>query len=479
MMREKSIIIIIFVSLLLLFSPAFAFAQEEDYTEDITRGTGYYIKIRLDTVNTGMAASRIKGIANMVKETKNQDVITGRFSNNIENIHFDNENNKVGIVKTVLKPDEHMYIDMKYRLIRTEIKKDFNIEDIGSKIPDNIKKYVEPSLWQSDMQKISSKAGELTSSSDSIYNKISSIAKWIRENIRPQKTSGDKPPLWTINKKVGDETDKSSLFVSLVKSVGVPAKVSYYFKYGEEIGSSLSRCQTKLPKVYLPNIGWRVVDIEKREGSLFTLSDDYVFMSNISIESWSEILRIKWVCDNPKWKCYNDKSYLPEFKTDFIGSSLSRKTGLLTSISSSIKDENISVNATVRNVGSEDVEEISVIPIASDNYFTSPTLKSYVEIKPNENKEINFNFEYKKKRKEIPKENIKIITIYNTNWRGYDIKSYSIDKATYQPPPERDSNLRLILLLIVMGVAIAGAAYIAYQLRKEPEKRAIPLPDSW
>tara|TARA_B100000315_G_C14588857_1_gene594633 strand:+ start:1320 stop:3254 length:1935 start_codon:yes stop_codon:yes gene_type:complete len=141
-------------------------------------------------------------------------------------------------------------------------------EKIGfplSTIPDEIKPFLEPGeIIDSKNTKVIEKANSLASGENDAYEVTYKIGKWIQDNVDYSLDSltvdASQKASWVIDTRRGVCDEITSLFIAMLRAVGIPAKFISGMAY-----TDFNKINDFGPhawaEVYYPNIGWVPFDI--------------------------------------------------------------------------------------------------------------------------------------------------------------------------------------------------------------------------
>jgi transglutaminase-like putative cysteine protease len=110
--------------------------------------------------------------------------------------------------------------------IRRESIANLSPQKISERFPEEIKTYLEPSLFiQSDHPEIQAKAKEIVSPDDSAVVKAYKLIAWVNKNIQKKPVVSVPNALETLRNQVGDCNEHAVLYAALARAAGIPAQV--------------------------------------------------------------------------------------------------------------------------------------------------------------------------------------------------------------------------------------------------------------
>lgn len=137
---------------------------------------------------------------------------------------------------------------------------------IVAAIPDDVAKYLEPSeTIDSDDERIARLASWIVEGEDDLYMAVFKIADWTNENIDYNLSTltaeVSQPASWVLENRRGVCDELTSLFIAMLRSVGVPAR----FVSGIAFTNSDLFPEEWGPhgwaEVYFPDVGWVPYDV--------------------------------------------------------------------------------------------------------------------------------------------------------------------------------------------------------------------------
>jgi transglutaminase-like putative cysteine protease len=189
----------------------------------------------------------------------------------------------------------------------TQIKTNNNIITIKEKIPfpllnipKNIKQYTEVSeTIDSNDEEIIKLASKLVEGEDDLYVVIYKIAEWTKNNIEydlstltaevSQKAS------WVLTNKQGVCDELTSLFIAMLRSVGIPAKFISGIAYTSSPLFPENWGSHGWAEVYFPDYGWVPYDVTY--GQFGYIDPTHVKLKE-SVDSAEPSVQYKWISRN-------------------------------------------------------------------------------------------------------------------------------------------------------------------------------------
>ena len=122
-----------------------------------------------------------------------------------------------------------------------EIKRDFIIKNVKDLLPDERKRSLASSISiPSDNPKIIALATKIVGDAPTDFEKVSRIVKWIFTNLEKTMAKNSDNALDILDKKAGDCTEHTLLFVTLARALGIPSR---------EVGGIAYMAGEKVPKM--------------------------------------------------------------------------------------------------------------------------------------------------------------------------------------------------------------------------------------
>ncbi|HEX9022117.1 MAG TPA: transglutaminase-like domain-containing protein, partial [Nitrospirota bacterium] len=130
--------------------------------------------------------------------------------------------------------------------------------------PPDVKKYIQAQFWiPSDNKKIRSLSREITKRKTGVLQKARAIYDWTVENTRRDPNvpgCGVGNVEATLSSRSGKCADISSVFVSLARAAGVPAREVFGLRLGRPGETDITDGHHCWAEFYLPGTGWVPVD---------------------------------------------------------------------------------------------------------------------------------------------------------------------------------------------------------------------------
>ncbi|MBU0980698.1 MAG: transglutaminase-like domain-containing protein [Nanoarchaeota archaeon] len=132
-------------------------------------------------------------------------------------------------------------------------------------VPDEVKKYTEPGKKiNSDNTIIIAKASELGQGSDDLYEVVFRVGDWVERNINYNLTSAtikaSQPASWVLQNRYGVCDEITTLFVAMLRSMGIPARFVSGLAYTDYQGLN-DFGPHAWAEVYFPGYGWVPFDL--------------------------------------------------------------------------------------------------------------------------------------------------------------------------------------------------------------------------
>lgn len=160
------------------------------------------------------------------------------------------------------KEIDQRVIELRFK-VKTEEISERDLKDKGKPIPKMVKKYLVSKRWIPTDGKIKETANTIVKGKTGILEKSRAVYDWIIDNISwdsELKGNGVGDVLATMEKRSGKCVDLVSLYVALVRSVGVPAREVFGLRLGKEDGQEITDDFHCWAEFYLPDTGWIPVD---------------------------------------------------------------------------------------------------------------------------------------------------------------------------------------------------------------------------
>ncbi|MBW2977129.1 transglutaminase-like domain-containing protein [Candidatus Woesearchaeota archaeon] len=181
-------------------------------------------------------------------------------------------------------------------IVKVKEKIKFPIQDL----PEELKQFTEPrEVIDSDDEDIVGFASEIAQGEDDLYEVVHKIAEWTKSSIEydlstlteevSQKAS------WVLDNKRGVCDELTSLFVAMLRSVGIPAKVVSGIAYTNSSLFAENWGSHGWAEVYFPGYGWIPYDVTYGE---FGYIDPTHIKLKESVDSNEPSVQYKWVARN-------------------------------------------------------------------------------------------------------------------------------------------------------------------------------------
>ena len=167
-------------------------------------------------------------------------------------------------------------------------------------LPEDLAPYTEPSeIIDSNDEDIRGFAAEIAEGEDDLYLLVHKIAEWTKSNIKydlstltaevSQKAS------WVLDNKQGVCDELTSLFIAMLRSLGIPAKFVSGVAYTESELFPENWGSHGWAEVYFPGYGWIPYDVTY--GQFGYIDPTHVKLKE-SIDSNEPSVQYKWVASN-------------------------------------------------------------------------------------------------------------------------------------------------------------------------------------
>ncbi|MFH1506685.1 MAG: transglutaminase-like domain-containing protein [archaeon] len=142
---------------------------------------------------------------------------------------------------------------------------DFPLNDISGEYYD----YLTPSEISDVTPKIRDLAANLVQGEDDLYGAVFNLAVWVEENIEYDLSSitveASQKSSWVLENRRGVCDELTSLFISMCRSVGVPAKFVSGISYTNINPEEEEWGPHGWAEVYFPDVGWVPFDVTYKE----------------------------------------------------------------------------------------------------------------------------------------------------------------------------------------------------------------------
>lgn len=210
---------------------------------------------------------RAKSNIKPVNSSINQVVLSENYITFPGEAEIHNVNDSVQFTWLLKNSDKFEFkIISKVRVLNELIKVKHKINFPPEIIPEEIKPYTKETQYIDINPEIKAKANELVEGETDYYRAVFDIAEWVENNINysldtltenaVQKSS------WVIQNKYGVCDELTNLFISMVRSVGIPARFISGQAYSNVIDGFGNHGWSE---VYFPGYGWIPFDITYKQ----------------------------------------------------------------------------------------------------------------------------------------------------------------------------------------------------------------------
>lgn len=201
-------------------------------------------------------------------------------------------------------------VNNKFSIISNKVK--FPIQNLDS----NLIGYVKPGEKIIISESISKKASEIVAGEDDLFNIVYKLAEWNNENIKydlntlTEKAVQDSQ--WVFDNKQGVCDELTNLFISMVRSLGVPARFISGTVYTNDL---YDWGPHGWAEVYFPGVGW--VPYDPTFGQYGYVDPGHIKMKN-SFDSSEPAIKYTWVSRDIKVKTSELDIDVELLKTDGV-----------------------------------------------------------------------------------------------------------------------------------------------------------------
>ncbi len=348
--------------LIILLIPALAYADEDDW---FYRSENLILDVSVSSeasINTPLSDYDLKyinvNLSHYPYEDFDQEVISletfpdAKIEGNAMLFAWDNPKGKVSFgYDAKIKTGNHI------AKIKEKIK--FPILEI----PKEIEQFTKPSeIIDSDDEDVRGYASELAEGEDDLYVVVNKIAEWTKYNIEynlstltaevSQKAS------WVMDNRKGVCDELTSLFIAMLRSLGIPAKFVSGVAYTNSELFDENWGSHGWAEVYFPGYGWVPYDVTY--GQFAYLDPTHVKLKE-SIDSGQPSVQYRWIGRNV------DKNDLITKKLD-INVSVDEKIGRVEDV------VNLEASAQKENAAFGSYNLIEVVLENPEDYYTSTEL---------------------------------------------------------------------------------------------------------
>jgi transglutaminase-like putative cysteine protease len=186
--------------------------------------------------------------------------IDGNFSQS--GIYREKETGNLALYAEWTKPTKNRAITLTFNATGRElVKRDFPAEEAG--IPVEVKEYLKSTRFLPTDGKVKEIASSITNDRQKISEKARAVYQWVVENtVRDPDVIGcgtgevDK----VLAKRGGKCADISSVFVSIARAAGVPAREVFGLRLGKKDNQDMTKGHHCWSEFYVPNYGWVPAD---------------------------------------------------------------------------------------------------------------------------------------------------------------------------------------------------------------------------
>ncbi|MEW6222535.1 MAG: transglutaminase domain-containing protein [Candidatus Hadarchaeota archaeon] len=366
---------------------------------------------------------------------------------------------------------------LKVKTVRFSI----NPNSVGTSYPSEVSQYTQPvaGLYQSNNSSISALAENLTDNTTNPYNKAWQIFRWVVGNMTYQRQSSERSALVGFNTKVGDCTEYANLFVALARAAGIPAKgisgnayLTIYNVTGA--GADINTVGHAWPIFYLPNYGWVPVDgVWPLNLGSFGKSDYYhIVGASTGGEGVVDAQgSINWPgpgAISTNWQYYGGQPVASDEITRSISGTVAPEVLLDINVepSSQITGDNMAVTVTVKNMGKNKVDNLSLALDLDSNFFEAPSAQTKSSLVSNEQWVATFSARLKDNAYGNS-HTIKANANYESSYSGVAGGLLAVGErglsiaARPEVPLVPQDIMFYLLIVVVIGVAVVVAVAVA------------------
>lgn len=151
--------------------------------------------------------------------------------------------------------------ELKHEFIKVTEKTPFPMQGI----PDDLIKYTKAGLIiDSDHDDIRTLASEMAQGEDDLYRVVFKASKWVKDNVQTFIDSStvytSQKASWVLEHKKGVCDEKTSLFIGVLRSLGIPAKFIIGF-VSKNNNDNINFEPHSWAEVYFPSAGWVPFDV--------------------------------------------------------------------------------------------------------------------------------------------------------------------------------------------------------------------------
>lgn len=285
--------------LIILIVPALTYAQEDDWffnSQNLIINIDVSSEAQINPTKSDYSVKYINvNLSHYPYESFNQEVIDLETSpeadieNNAMQFSWQNPKNNINFgYNTKIKTNNN--------IVEVKNKVKFPILDL----PDNLKQFTEPAeIIDSDDEDVIGYASELAEGEDDLYVVVHKIAEWTKTNIEydlstltaevSQKAS------WVIDNRQGVCDELTSLFIAMLRSLGIPGKFISGIAYTNSPLFPDNWGSHGWAEIYFPEYGWIPFDVTY--GQFGYIDPTHVKLKE-SIDSAEPSVQYRWVARN-------------------------------------------------------------------------------------------------------------------------------------------------------------------------------------
>jgi hypothetical protein len=186
--------------------------------------------------------------------------INGNFSQS--GIYGEKETGNLALYAEWAKPTKDRAITLTFNATAKElVKRDFPAEE--SDIPVEIKEYLKSDVFIPTDGKIREIALSVTNDKQKISEKARAVYQWVVENTKRDpnvRGCGTGEVEKVLAKRSGKCADISSVFVSIARAAGVPAREVFGLRLGKKDEADMTKGHHCWAEFYVPGYGWVPAD---------------------------------------------------------------------------------------------------------------------------------------------------------------------------------------------------------------------------
>ena len=322
-------------------------------------------------------------------------------------------------------------------------------------------------LWESNDSEIYGKAHELTDNYSNYYHKARQIFDFVKDYLTYVGYGEEEhSALWAYTNREGDCSEHTHLFIALARAAGIPAKHVSGYGYQAQYGTDFEQMGHAWAFVYLPGVEWVPIDTlwGSPEWDFCKSSPDHLVLTTSDGTDLVEEgqIKISGDCSKPFYQYFGSN---PNLTVDRTVSTITREVSVEVTLDATSQIENGSWSwyATVKNVGTQTIEDIQVRLQADQTYFEVPAAQTIDSLSYNHNQMVSFDVSVKDIGLEQGVENstITALVTYDTPYGSFMAEGKRLASISPREIPPMTINPTLIFLIVVIAVsAIAISAVI-------------------